>query len=118
MRFTPFLIALLSYLNLQAQEPYFLNGEFYDEVDQVMKSFVKDGTVDYSGLLEEPALFNNIMGHLDHAELEGLEDASKKAFYLNAYNLTVIKSVLLEYPIASPEEVPGFFREQKTLDCW
>ncbi len=34
----------------------------------------------------------------------------KRRFYINAYNLLVIKGVVDHYPFANLEEVPGFFK--------
>ena len=40
-------------------------------------------------------------------------DKAKLAFYINAYNANVIKSVVEKYPIKSVMKVDGFFKKEK-----
>lgn len=48
----------------------------------------------------------NIIGKVS---LVGTDRQSKKAFYINAYNLIVIYSIIQHYPVKSPMDIEGFF---------
>lgn len=41
--------------------------------------------------------------------LQGSSSDSKKAFFINAYNLLVIQAVINQYPVKSVMDKPGFF---------
>ncbi|MEP4670570.1 MAG: DUF547 domain-containing protein, partial [Cyclobacteriaceae bacterium] len=46
-------------------------------------------------------------------DLGDKSDDFQKAFYINTYNLLIIHGVLQEYPVASPLDIQGFFKERK-----
>ena len=46
-------------------------------------------------------------------DLSSAGSKEKQSFYINAYNLTVIKAVVDNYPIDSPMDVSGFFDAKK-----
>ncbi|MGB1206852.1 MAG: DUF547 domain-containing protein, partial [Chitinophagales bacterium] len=69
----------------------------------------ENGLVDYQSLNENPQELLDLLIIVDNVNISEADKETKKAFYINAYNLCVIKSVVLEYPISSPKEVPFFF---------
>lgn len=113
-------LQILSLLLLQStllfgQSSYFTEGKFFLEVDKVMSKHVKNGVFDYAALHTDLNTFLDIMAKVDQADLSTWDNDTKKAFYLNAYNLTVIKAILLAYPIESTQTIPGFFDKQEHL---
>jgi len=109
------LFLLASGEELLSQDQYFSSGEFFEEVNDIMRHYVEGESFNYAKLQKDPTKFLNIMAQVDQADTSSLSNETKKAFYLNAYNLTVIKSVLLEYPIGSTNEIPGFFKSTKHI---
>jgi hypothetical protein len=72
--------------------------------------------VDENGMVNYPAFKNNkdfddYIKSIAEGDVSNLSKEDKLAFYLNAYNATVIKNVLDHSPIASPMDVDGFFKK-------
>lgn len=84
--------------------------------DGLLKRYVdKKGRVDYAGLKaneEDRKVLEDFATAVGAAKVEGT-DPAKLAFYINAYNVTVIKSVVDKYPIESVMKVKGFFKGTK-----
>lgn len=81
--------------------------------DQLLKKYTDNGLVDYAGLKaneNDLKKFNAYVAAVGTAKIEGSRDA-KLAFYLNAYNATVIKAVIDRYPLESVMKVDGFFNK-------
>ena len=57
--------------------------------------------------------FNKYLRAIESADISKLSKEDKLAFYINAYNATVIKNVLDHLPINSPMDVDGFFNKIK-----
>lgn len=85
----------------------------FQKTDKCLKAYVRMGKVDYKRLLLQGDSFDSLISVYEEYDLTGKTDAFRRAFYLNAYNLLVIHGILQEYPVASPMEIPGFFKEQK-----
>lgn len=72
--------------------------------------------VDKNGMVNYPAFVNNkdfddYIKRIAEADVINLSKDDKLAFYLNAYNATVIKNVIDHLPITSPSDVDGFFKK-------
>lgn len=84
--------------------------------DELLDGYVdRRGQVDYAGLKANDAdrkKLDDFVAAIASAKVKGSNDA-KLAFYINAYNATVIKSVVDKYPIESVMKVKGFFKEEK-----
>jgi len=81
--------------------------------DALLKEYV-----DESGMVNYPAFVNNqkfasYLKAIENADISKLTNEDKLAFYINAYNATVIKNVLDHLPINSPMDVDGFFNKIK-----
>lgn len=70
----------------------------------------ESGIVDYSAFKNNKD-FDNYIKSIAEADVSNLSKEDKLAFYLNAYNATVIKNVLAHLPITSPMDVDGFFKK-------
>ena len=102
------LIVLLFSISLQAQD----SSSFFSLTDQFLKTHVTNGAVDYETIYAAPTALNNIL-HLASTLSISKDDKSYKAFWINAYNLAVIKGIIDNYPLKSPLDKPGFFDKVK-----
>ena len=109
MRLSFFLLFSLALFGAQAQGS---SSSFFDEADAIFNQYVKQGRVDYSRLKSDGALAP-IINQVATYSLEGKDATFKKAFYINAYNLLVLKSVVDRLPLSSVLKVDGFFNQQR-----
>jgi Protein of unknown function, DUF547 len=93
--------------NAQAQN---INA-FFDDSDVFLRKYVKDTKVDYAGIKSDPSLLDKILDNASKVDLTNESKFNVKAFWVNAYNLNVIKGIVSKYPIKSALEVEGFFNK-------
>ncbi len=87
--------------------------EFFTKSDNFFKAFVHHGKVDYKGV---KANLDQLDGILDLAKGLSVSKADAKeyqAFWVNGYNLLVIKGIIDHYPVKSPLDINGFFDKTK-----
>lgn len=89
------------------------NPTLFDQINDFLISNVHYGKIDYASLKADPTKLNIIITTIENEDLTAKLEAYKKAFYLNAYNLIVIKQAVDNYPIKSPFDVKGFFKLNK-----
>jgi hypothetical protein len=87
--------------------------DFFTAANTFLSAYVADGKVDYAGIKSEQSSIQKLTDAIASADLSAAGQNTKIAFYLNAYNLLVIKSVVDKLPINSPLDVPGFFDTKK-----
>jgi len=87
-------------------------ADFTSETDALLKRYVKQGRVDYTGLKSSAAL-QPLIAKIAATDPGSLSGNSKKAYLINAYNLLVINQALENYPLASVLDVKGFFDGNK-----
>lgn len=98
-------VLLLNVITVKGQD---LNL-FLSEADTFFKEHVDNGKVAYANIHKDPSELNNILT-LAKVVSVNKEDASNyQAFWINAYNLSVIKGIINNYPTNSPLDIPGFF---------
>ncbi len=81
--------------------------------DEVLKTYVKKGKVDYKGLKANEKDFAKFTAYIEAiggAKVKGSKKA-KLAFYINAYNAHVINAVIANLPTKSVMKVDGFFKK-------
>jgi len=84
--------------------------DFFDQTNTFLSNYVKSGKVNYEQVNQNTTTLDELVKAVATYELTGTK--KDKAFYLNAYNILVIKSVVDNYPISSPLDVSGFFDAQ------
>lgn len=84
--------------------------DFFDQTNTFLSNYVKSGKVNYEQVNQNTTTLDELVKAVATYDLTGTK--KDKAFYLNAYNILVIKSVVDNYPISSPLDVPGFFDAQ------
>ena len=98
-----FLLAFFTF-SLNAQDV----ASFFDKTDTFLKTYVLNGAVAYKQIHSNPDELNDILNTIETLSITR-EDAAYKAFWINAYNLAVIKGVINNYPLKSPLDKAGFF---------
>ncbi len=100
------LLALMSFLTANQQ-----SLTFFDRVDIFLKQYVKNGSVDYRAIQENPAQLNRLLKEIEQFDLSTLTTPEQEmAFWINTYNILVINGIITHYPLNSPLDVPGFFK--------
>ncbi len=87
--------------------------DFFELADAFFKKYVTDGRVDYLSLYANPKELNVLVNLMETEDLSDKSTGYKKAFWMNAYNLTVIKSVVRKPGLRSPKDERGFFSGEK-----
>lgn len=104
MKFLPFVFLLVISNALFAQD-------FFDRADVFFEQNVDEaGMVDYEGVDKEK--LQALVDEIANYSLEDKSDQQQKAFYINAYNLLVINSVVMNNEKASVQDVTGFFTQK------
>lgn len=86
--------------------------QFFDKADAFFSKEVKNGLLDYTGLKSNTELASLIQT-VETADVSGADAATKKAYYINAYNLIVINEAAKAYPLQSVQSITGFFDGRK-----
>ncbi|MBI3722489.1 DUF547 domain-containing protein, partial [bacterium] len=87
-----------------------------EDLNYILKKYVKDGMVDYASLKkssEDTARLDAFMKWQGEAKVSEMSKKAQEAFYINAYNSCCMKSVLDHYPVHCPLDIPGFFDKIK-----
>lgn len=100
---------LILFVSIQA----FGQDNFYDRVDRLMKKYVSDGKVDYAAIKANPQELNDLVEKINKAQVGFYSEEERKAFYINSYNVLVIKGIVMAYPVKSPMDIDGFFDKKK-----
>ena len=95
--------------NLLSQK---IDQQFFDKANGFFSKNVKNGLVNYTNLKNNTEL-NTLIKTVNGADLSQANAATKKAFYINAYNLHVINAAAELYPLNSVQAVGGFFDRKK-----
>ncbi|MBL7857968.1 MAG: DUF547 domain-containing protein [Cyclobacteriaceae bacterium] len=80
---------------------------------QFMSKYVQNGSVDYKRIKQNIQEAEQLYTQLGEASLTGVQEKSKRSFYINAYNIVVIYWVARHYPLKSPLDQSGFFDKVK-----
>lgn len=102
-----FITFLTVVLSVKAQD---LNT-FLNKADVFLKTNVANGRVAYDNIAKDPSKLNEILKIAEGISVSKSEAENYKAFWINAYNLSVIKGLIDNYPINSPLDKTGFFDE-------
>ena len=87
--------------------------EFFGQADTFFKTYVSEGKVDYKSIVKNPSSINELLNIAKKINLSKDNAANYQAFWINGYNLLVIKSIVDNYPIKSPLDKSGFFDIKK-----
>jgi hypothetical protein len=82
---------------------------FLDKLDLFLKMNVAEGKVAYTNIFENQNDLNELLVLAGSISISESDENLYQAFWINAYNLAVIKGIIDNYPINSPLDVDGFF---------
>lgn len=88
-------------------------AEFFIKADTFFQTYVKEGKVDYKSIVRNPASLNVLLDVAQKINISKDNAMDYQAFWINGYNLLVIKSIVDNYPIRSPLDKGGFFDIKK-----
>ena len=82
---------------------------FFTQTQSFLTETVKDGKVMYSSIKKDPQDLYALLELAKSVRVAESDTASYQAFWINSYNLLVIKGIIENYPVVSPLDIPGFF---------
>ena len=100
-----FLSIFITNLSLYSQN---LNS-FFEKSDMFFGIYVRNNKVDYELLMKNDSKLDELLKMGQSIDLNNESNSVIKAFWINAYNLTVIKTIVSKYPVKSPLDISGFF---------
>ena len=84
-------------------------ASFFKQADDVFSTFVVDSKVNYEAIKADPQLLNAALAEAKGVSVNTSSPKTYQAFWINTYNLLVIKGVVDNYPTKSPLDNAGFF---------
>jgi len=88
-------------------------AEFFAHADTFFNTYVSEGKVDYKSIVKNPSSMNGLLNIARKINFPKEDAADYQAFWINGYNLLVIKSIVDNYPMKSPLDKGGFFDIKK-----
>ncbi len=82
---------------------------FFSKSDAFFKANVSQGKVAYSKINSNQEALNNVLKLAESISVSKSDAKNYQAFWINAYNLSVIKGIIDNYPTKSPLDNAGFF---------
>lgn len=82
---------------------------FFAKTDIFLTTYVKDGRVAYKDIKNNQASLNELLEMAKGISVSVNDAKTYQAFWINGYNLSVIKGIIENYPIKSPLDKAGFF---------
>ena len=82
---------------------------FFEKMDAFLKKNVENGKVDYASIHTDPSNLNELLVLAEGISVSKDDAQEYQAFWINAYNLSVIKGIVDIYPTNSPLDSKGFF---------
>lgn len=86
-----------------------IEKDFYEKAHRFYQQYVKEGKVAYEVIYNTPEDLNELVALASNIQIPKSDESNYKAFWINAYNLAVIKGVITNYPLSSPLDIKGFF---------
>ncbi len=88
-------------------------AEFFNKADTFFKTYVKNGRVAYSEVKKNPEALEELVAMAGNIVVSKETAAEYQSFWINGYNLLVIKGIVEKYPVKSPLDIGGFFDKNK-----
>ena len=85
----------------------------YAEYAELLANFVIGGQVDYAGLQANRRQLDSLLKNIATADIDSATADQKLAFYINAYNLITLRSIVDAYPVKSIKDIDGVWDKQK-----
>ncbi len=85
----------------------------YIAYTKLLSDNVNYGLVDYKNIKKNRALLDSLVDALASAELANTTPTQRMAFYINAYNILTIRSIIDAYPVESIKDIDGVWKVKK-----
>jgi hypothetical protein len=85
----------------------------YADYARLLNKYVSDGLVDYARMKADRGLIDSLIDDLASADLSGASSDQQLAFYINAYNLITLRSIVDHYPVESIKDIDGVWDDTK-----
>ncbi|MEP0262502.1 DUF547 domain-containing protein [Dokdonia sp.] len=82
---------------------------FINKADVFFSTYIKNGRVDYKTIKSNPETLNELVTLAKGVRVSKSDAKTYQAFWINAYNITVIKGIVEKYPVKGPLKINGFF---------
>lgn len=103
-------LMLLSVLLLSGWSSVLAQERYFDQLDDFLARYHQPGgLIDYSHISKVDETLDSLYDAVGTIDLTDSSESFAKAFYINAYNIIVIKQVTAFYPIKGPFDIQGFF---------
>jgi len=87
--------------------------DFFSKTDTFLKTHVSNGRVNYKAIKKDVSQLEALLNMAGKISVTKENAAEYQAFWINGYNLLVIKGIVENYPLNSPLDVAGFFDKTK-----
>ncbi len=84
-------------------------NSFFTKADLFFNKNVVEGKVAYSEIFKNPSELDELLLLAKQITVSNQDSETYKAFWINSYNLLVIKGIINNYPTKSPLDDAGFF---------
>ncbi|TWO33335.1 DUF547 domain-containing protein [Seonamhaeicola sediminis] len=88
-------------------------NSFFNKADAFFKTNVVNGRVAYDKIHKDPSKLHEVLKIAQGISVAKDDAKNYQAFWINAYNLSVIKGLIDKYPTKSPLDNAGFFDKTK-----
>lgn len=88
-------------------------SEFFAKADIFFKTYVKDSRLAYADIKENTVALNELVSLARGISVSKEKVAEYQAFWINGYNISVIKGIVDNHPIKSPLDKADFFDKIK-----
>lgn len=105
MKTIKLIFAFLFIVQLQAQN----TTDFFTNADTFFKTYVKNGRVDYAAVKKNTSTLDALLDNASKIKVTTGDVKTYQAFWINTYNLSVIKGITEKYPVKQPLSIKGFF---------
>ncbi len=102
-------VAFFGIISAQAQDL----DTFFSKADAFFNTYVSNGKVAYSNIKNDRAALDEVLKIAEGISVSKEDVSNFQAFWINAYNLSVIKGIVDKYPTKSPLDHAGFFDKIK-----
>ncbi len=95
--------------------PLWSQTDFFELTNVFLSKYAKNGLVQYADIKKNQQELDELIRLVGDYKVSAANEDIQKAFYINAYNLLVIESIVKFFPVSSPLKIPGFFQEANHL---
>ena len=88
-------------------------NSFFSKADAFFSTTVSNGKVAYSNINDDKTALDEVLKLAETITISKEDSGNYQAFWINVYNLSVIKGIIDNYPTKSPLDNAGFFDETK-----